>query len=84
VVKNTVTPSSRASLLTSAQSALRLCGSRPVVGSSRKSIRGLLEPDALQKLLPAPLALFTREPVQRGLQVKVLASRQEGVERRLL
>ena len=36
VVRKTVTPSSRARRATSAQSALRLCGSRPVVGSSRK------------------------------------------------
>ena len=40
VVRKTVTPSSRASRSTSAHSALRLCGSRPVVGSSRKSTRG--------------------------------------------
>jgi hypothetical protein len=38
--RKTVTPSSRASRATSAQSALRLCGSRPVVGSSRKRIVG--------------------------------------------
>ena len=36
VVRNTVTPSSRASRATSSQSAVRLCGSSPVVGSSRK------------------------------------------------
>ena len=40
VVRKTVTPSSFASRPTSAQSALRLCGSSPVVGSSRKRIRG--------------------------------------------
>ena len=40
VVRNTVTPSSRASRATSSQSAVRLCGSSPVVGSSRKSTRG--------------------------------------------
>ena len=40
VVRKTVTPSSLASRLTSLHSALRLCGSRPVVGSSRKSICG--------------------------------------------
>ena len=40
VVRNTVTPSSRASRATSSHSAVRLCGSRPVVGSSRKRIRG--------------------------------------------
>ena len=33
-------PSSSASRSTSSQSELRLCGSRPVVGSSRKRIRG--------------------------------------------
>ena len=38
VVRNTVTPSSRASRATSSQRAVRLCGSRPVVGSSRKRI----------------------------------------------
>ena len=40
VVRKTVTPSSFASRPTSRQSALRLCGSRPVVGSSRKRMRG--------------------------------------------
>ena len=40
VVRNTVTPSSRARRATSSQSAVRLCGSRPVVGSSRKRTRG--------------------------------------------
>src|SRR5215212_10937746 len=47
-------------------------------------VGGLLEPDALQELLPAPPALLAREAVQRGLQVKVLAALQERVERRLL
>ena len=41
VVRKTVTPSSRASLATSSQSALRLWTSSPVVGSSRKRIVGL-------------------------------------------
>ena len=40
VVRKTVTPSSRARRATSVQRALRLCGSRPVVGSSRKRIEG--------------------------------------------
>src|SRR5918995_687398 len=40
VVRNTVTPSSRASLATSSQRAVRLWMSSPVVGSSRKRIRG--------------------------------------------
>ena len=40
VVGKTVTPSSRFSRTTSSQSALRLCGSSPVVGSSRKRMRG--------------------------------------------
>ncbi len=40
VVRKTVTPSSCASRPTSFHSALRLCGSSPVVGSSRKRIRG--------------------------------------------
>ena len=40
VVRKTVTPSSRARRPTSSQSAVRLCGSRPVVGSSRKRIDG--------------------------------------------
>ena len=40
VVRKTVTPSSRRSRATSSQSAVRLCGSSPVVGSSRKRIRG--------------------------------------------
>ena len=40
VVRNTVTPSSRARRATSSQSAVRLCGSRPVVGSSRNRTRG--------------------------------------------
>ena len=40
VVRKTVTPSSPASRATSSQSAARLCGSRPVVGSSRKRTRG--------------------------------------------
>ena len=40
VVRKTVTPSSRANRPTSSQSAVRLCGSRPVVGSSRKRIDG--------------------------------------------
>ena len=40
VVRNTVTPSSRASRATSSQSAERLCGSSPVVGSSRKRMLG--------------------------------------------
>ena len=39
VVRNTVTPSSRARRPTSSQSAVRLCGSSPVVGSSRKRVR---------------------------------------------
>ena len=39
VVRNTVTPSS-ARRRTSSHSAARLCGSRPVVGSSRNSSRG--------------------------------------------
>ncbi len=38
VVRNTVTPASRRSSVTSSQSAVRLCGSRPVVGSSRNRI----------------------------------------------
>ena len=40
VVRKMVTPSSFASRATSCQSAFRLCGSSPVVGSSRKSSRG--------------------------------------------
>ena len=40
VVRKTVTPSSWASRATSSQRAVRLCGSSPVVGSSRKRIRG--------------------------------------------
>ena len=40
VVRNTVTLSSRASRATSSQRAVRLCGSRPVVGSSRKRMLG--------------------------------------------
>ena len=40
VVRNTVTPSSRARRPTSSQSAVRLCGSSPVVGSSRKRVDG--------------------------------------------
>ena len=40
VVRKTVMPSSRASRATSSHSAVRLCGSRPVVGSSRNRIRG--------------------------------------------
>src|SRR4029079_18982265 len=40
VVRKTVTPSSVARRRTSSQSALRLCTSRPVVGSSRKRICG--------------------------------------------
>ena len=40
VVRKTVTPSSCASRATSAQSAVRLWGSRPVVGSSRKRMLG--------------------------------------------
>ena len=40
VVRKTVTPRSAASRWTSAQSALRLCGSSPVVGSSRNRMRG--------------------------------------------
>ena len=40
VVRKTVTPSSRASRATSSHSSERLCGSRPVVGSSRKRMRG--------------------------------------------
>ena len=40
VVRKTVTPSSRARRPTSAHSAVRLCGSRPVVGSSRNRIAG--------------------------------------------
>ena len=40
VVRKTVTPSSRASRATSSQSAVRLWMSSPVVGSSRKRIRG--------------------------------------------
>ena len=40
VVRKTVTPFEEASRWTSSQSAVRLCTSRPVVGSSRKRIRG--------------------------------------------
>jgi hypothetical protein len=39
-LEKTVTPSCLARRRTSSQSALRLCGSRPVVGSSRKRMRG--------------------------------------------
>src|SRR5215203_7037963 len=34
--------------------------------------------------MPTPLALLPREPVQCGLEAKVLAARQERIERRLL
>ena len=40
MVRKTVTPSSLARRSTSSHSALRLCGSRPVVGSSRNRIDG--------------------------------------------
>jgi hypothetical protein len=39
-VRKTVTPSRRARPETSSHSAARLCTSSPVVGSSRKRIRG--------------------------------------------
>ena len=41
VVRNTVTPASRRMSATSFQMSVRLCGSSPVVGSSRKRMRGL-------------------------------------------
>src|SRR5215208_363120 len=34
--------------------------------------------------MPTPLALLPREPVQCGLEAKVLAARQERIQRRLL
>ena len=43
VVRKTVTPSSAESRATSSQSAVRLCTSRPVVGSSRNRTRGLVD-----------------------------------------
>ncbi len=43
VVRKTVMPSSRARRATSSHSAVRLCRSRPVVGSSRKRIRGRVD-----------------------------------------
>src|ERR687893_22001 len=39
----------------------------------------LLEADALKKFLPTPLALLPREPMQCGLEVKVLAACQERI-----
>src|SRR5215210_7170700 len=42
-------------------------------------VRSVFEPDALQQLLPTPLALLPRESVQCGLEAKVLAASQEGI-----
>ena len=42
-------------------------------------VRSLLEPDALQELLPAPPALLAGEPVQGGLEMKVLPARQKRI-----
>ena len=53
VVRKTVTPSSRARRATSSHSAVRLCGSRPVVGSSRK--RMLRPVDEREREVEPPL-----------------------------
>src|ERR671913_286203 len=42
-------------------------------------VRSVFEPDALQEFLPTPLALLPREPVQCGLEAKVLAAGQERI-----
>src|SRR5918999_1346541 len=42
-------------------------------------VRSLLEPDALQELLPAPPALLAGEPVQGGLEMKVLPACQKRI-----
>ena len=42
-------------------------------------VRSIFEPDALQEFQPTPLALLPREPVQCGLEAKVLAPGQERI-----
>ncbi len=56
----------------------------PARVAAHPAVRGVFEPDALEELIPAALALLAREPVQSRLQVEVLAAGQEGVERSLL
>ena len=63
-----MTPSSRASLLTSAHSALRLCGSRPVVGSSRRDSRPVHEREGEVEAALHPARVPAHPPVGGLLQ----------------